>query len=293
MLEKSFGILFYLRKQRNEISDSMYIYLRVTVDGVPREVSVKRSWTAARWNNKGNRASGTKEDARQLNAYLDVMQNKVYQARQNLVESGRVLTAQAIIDIISGTEQRRRGLMMLFREHNDGLKKMIGKGVAKGTWTNFNTTYNHVAVFLRIEYRTDEINILSLNLDFVKKLYNWFKAVKNLGHNTAVKNIANLKKIVIACVDNGWLKTDPFLKFDLTREAVETTFLVKEEIQAIADKVIPNQRLSRVRDVFIFCCFTGLAFADVKQLRKSEVSLGVDGNLKIYKNRQKKPEHRH
>lgn len=167
------------------------------------------------------------------------------------------------------------------------MKTMIGKGVAKGTWTNFNTTYNHVSAFLATQYDVNEINILSLDLEFVKTLYRWFRTVKNLGHNSALKNIANLKKIVISCVDNGWLQVDPFLKFDLSREEVQTSFLVKEEIQAIADKVIKNTRLSRVRDVFIFCCFTGLAFADVKQLKKSEVAIGVDGNLRIYKGRQK------
>jgi integrase len=87
-----------------------------------------------------------------------------------------------------------------------------------------------------------------------------------------------MKKIVIACIDNGWLKTDPFAKFDETREEVQPVFLIKEEIQAIADKEIRNTRLCQVRDVIIFCCFTGLAFADVKQLKKSEVDLGVAVN---------------
>jgi integrase len=80
---------------------------------------------------------------------------------------------------------------------------------------------------------------------------------------------------------------DPFAKFEETREEVQPVFLVKEEIQAIADKEIRNPRLCQVRDVFIFCCFTGLAFADVKQLKKTEVDIGVDGELRIYKGRQK------
>ncbi|GAA4915278.1 site-specific integrase [Mucilaginibacter defluvii] len=287
MLEKSFGILFYLRKQRNEASNLQYIILRVTVDGVAREMSVKRSWPSSRWNPKANRALGSKEDARTLNEFLDVVQANVYAARQKLLETGQMLTAEAVIEIVSGAAQRRRGLMALFKKHNEELEKLIGKGVAKGTWTNFNTSYRHLGTFLNKEYGTDEINIISLNLEFVKKFYNWLRVEKNLKHNSALKNIANMKKIVITCVDNGWLKVDPFVKFDLSREEVQTTFLVKEEIQAIAEKVFVNQRLARVRDVFIFCCFTGLAFADVKQLKKSEVSIGIDSQLRIYKGRQK------
>jgi hypothetical protein len=234
MLEKSFGLLFYLRKQRNVEKGLMYVYLRITVDGQSRDLSVKRSWPASRWDIRANRASGNKEESKELNHYLDVLQTKAYDARKKLIESGKIVTAQAIIDIVSGAEQRKRELMALFKSHNDDMKAMIGKGVAKGTWTNFNTTYKHVAGFLSAQYDVNEINILSLDLEFVKKLYNWFRTVKNLGHNSALKNIANLKKIVINCVDNGWLQIDPFVKFDLSREEVQTSFLVKEEIQAIA-----------------------------------------------------------
>ena len=287
MLEKSFGLLFYLKQPRNYDGGRMYIYLRITVDGTFKELSVKRSWESSRWNAKANRATGTKEDARQLNQYLDVLQNKVYDAKKQLIETGKLVTATAIVEIINGTQQRKRELLALFNRHNDEMKRMIGKGVAKGTWTNFNTSYRHVSDFLVAQYHVKEINIQALDLEFVKRLYNWFRTVKNLGHNSALKNIANLKKIIIECMDNGWLQADPFAKFDLTREEVETTFLVKEEIQSIADKEIKNDRLCRVRDVFIFCCFTGLAFADVKQLKKSEVTIGVDGQLRIYKGRQK------
>ncbi|TFF37650.1 phage integrase SAM-like domain and Arm DNA-binding domain-containing protein [Mucilaginibacter psychrotolerans] len=243
MLEKSFGMLFYLRKQRHADKGTMYIYLRITVDGLSRDVSVKRTWSAARWSAGANRASGSKEDAKELNHYLDVLQSKAYDARKQLIESGRVVTAISIMDIMSGAEQRKRELMSLFKSHNDDMKAMIGKGVAKGTWTNFNTTYRHLSVFLYSQYNVREINILALDLEFVKKLYHWFRTVKKLGHNSALKNIANMKKIVIACVDNGWLKNDPFAKFDETREEVQTVFLVKEEIQAIADKEITNNRL--------------------------------------------------
>lgn len=287
MLEKSFGLLFYLRKQRHGDKGTMYIYLRITVDGVSRDVSVKRTWTSSRWNAKANRATGTREDARELNHYLDILQSKAYEARKQLIDSGRIVTAVAIMDIMSGAEQRKRELMSLFKAHNDDMKAMIGKGVAKGTWTNFNTTYRHLSVFLQSQYNIREINIVSLDLEFVKRFYNWFRTVKGLGHNSSLKNIANMKKIIIGCIDNCWLKSDPFAKFDETREDVQTVFLVKEEIQAIAEKEIANKRLCQVRDVFIFCCFTGLAFADVKQLKKSEVDLGVDGELRIYKGRQK------
>jgi integrase len=236
---------------------------------------------------RSNRASGTKEDARALNTYLDVLQNKAYEARKQLIEKGKVITAMAIRDLLSGTEQRQWMLMSLFHKHNEDLKEMIGKGVSNGTCTNFNTTYMHTLHFLKKEYGCTDINILSLDLAFIKRLYNWYRIIKDLNHNSTLKNIANMKKIVLDCVDNGWLTGDPFAKFPMGREEVETIYLNKDELQAIAAKKLTNARLSRVRDVFIFCCFTGLSFIDVKQLKRSEVNIDSKGELRIYKNRQK------
>ena len=210
MLEKSFGLLIYLKKPKNYSGGEMPVYLRITVDGIEKEVSAKRSWDPVRWNSKASRAAGTKEDARILNDYLNVLQNKAYDARQQLIEKGKVVTAMAIRDIVSGAEQRQRMLMILFFKHNEGLEKMIGRGVAKGTWTNFNTSYKHTLKFLKTEYSCSDINILSLDLDFIRRLYKWFRTVRNLNHNSALKNIANMKKIVLDCVDNGWLASDPF-----------------------------------------------------------------------------------
>jgi len=289
MLEKSLGLLFYLKKPKDYKNGPVPIYLRITVDGVEKEMSTKRSWEPSRWGVKANRSIGSKEDARSLNEYLDVLQGKAYEARLSMIERGEVITATGLRDMLSGAKQRKWQLMELFKVHNDDLKARIGKGVAKGTWTNFDTSYKHVLKFLKTEYGVEDINVLSLNLEFIKKLYTWFTIVKTkkLNHNSALKNIANVKKIVIGCVDNGWLKTDPFAKFESTRDEVETVFLTKEEIQAIAEKVIDNDRLCRVRDVFIFCCFTGLSFIDVKQLKRSEVTIDSKGELRIYKGRQK------
>ncbi|MBK0379199.1 site-specific integrase [Mucilaginibacter segetis] len=286
MLEKSLGLLFYLKKPKDYTEGPVQIYLRITVDGVQKEMSTKRFCNPEKWNTKANRVIGNKEDTKALNAYLDILQNKAYEARTHLIDRGKIVTALAIKNIVSGEDQRQWMLLSLFKAHNEGLKELIGKSVAKGTHTNFDTSYKHIVNFLRKEYKMDDINILSLDLMFIKKLYHWFRTVKNLNHNSTLKNIANMKKIVLDCVDNGWLIADPFAKFEMTRNEVSTVYLVKEQVQAIANKQITNERLSRVRDLFIFSCFTGLSFIDMKQLKRSEV-FTTNGELRIFKNRQK------
>ena len=287
MLEKSFGILFFLKKSKHDREKSSIIYLRITVDGARKEISTKRNWEFNRWNPHGGRATGSKEDAKTLNQYLDLLQTKVYDSRRVLVERGDIVSADAIMNIITGEEQRSRKLLRLFADHNREMERAISKGVSKGTYINFAVSYNHVKKFIATEYKTDDISIVTLNLEFIKKLYRYFKVDLNFCHNSAIKNIANMKKIVLSCVDNGWLVADPFAKFPMNRQDVKPTFLMQDELKAISEKEIKIERLSKIRDIYIFCCYTSLSFIDVKQLRRSEVTIGIDGQLWIIKDRQK------
>src|SRR3989337_4174976 len=100
MLEKSFTILFYLKKPKNYLKGPIPVYLRITVDGVPKELSVKRTFDSNRWNKDSCRAIGNKEDARSLNEFLDMIQAKVYEARRKVIESGMQVTSTALMDIV-------------------------------------------------------------------------------------------------------------------------------------------------------------------------------------------------
>jgi integrase len=290
MLEKSFTILFYLKKPKNYLKGLVPVYLRITVDGVPKELSVKRTFDSNRWNKDACRAIGNKEDARSLNEFLDVIQAKVYDARLKLIESGTQVTSIGLMDIVSGRDQRGKMLLLIFREHNDRMKSLIGKDSATGTYKCFQTALQHTRSFIKWKYNQDDINIYSLNSDFVNELSFWFKTIRHCAHNTTMKYITNIKKVVLQCVDNGWLTKDPFASFNLSLEENEPVFLTKEELQGILGKEIQNTRMQSVRDIFVFCCFTGLAFIDVKQLKRSEVCIGIDGQYWIQKNRQKSNE---
>jgi site-specific recombinase XerD len=102
-----------------------------------------------------------------------------------------------------------------------------------------------------------------------------------------MKYLANFKKIVLICVKNGWLQKDPFTGFKLAKKEIEWPFLTEQELQTIASKQFATERLNYVRDIFLFSCYTGLAYADVKKLKRSEVGLGVDGGKWIFTKRKK------
>jgi site-specific recombinase XerD len=115
----------------------------------------------------------------------------------------------------------------------------------------------------------------------------YLRSIKNCANNTAVKYIRNFRKIIKICLNNDWLEKNPFSKYEGKVYEIDKEFLTEEEIQKIYAKKFMNTRLEQVRDIFIFCCFTGLAYIDVQQLRSDHLGIGIDGNKWIFKNRQK------
>jgi site-specific recombinase XerD len=286
MLEKSLGLMFFLKHPKNYEKGDKYIYLRITVDGISKELSTKREWDPARWHVRSGRAIGTKEDARALNVMLDTIAMKAQEARKILIEDDKEISAQAIKNYLMGIDERKT-ILNVFTEHNLQVKALIGKEYAWGTYDLFNRTYTHTHAFIKWKYRTDDLDIKKLDYEFISQYSYYLKSVKDCQHNTTMKYLTYFKKIVLLCVKYGWLERDPFTAFKMNRKEVEKPFLTEQELEVIAAKNFPSGRLTNVRDLFLFSCYTGLAYADVKKLRNDEIVTGVDGEEWIMTHRQK------
>ena len=287
MLDKSFGLLFYLKKPKGYSKGPIPIYLRITVDSIPKELSTKRTCDPNRWNPAAERASGTKEDVRALNAYLDTLQAKTYEAKRQLIEANQMVSASLIKDSLLGNNQRNKMIIKIFQEYNERVQKLIGIDYSKATWTKYDRTKRFTQSFIEFKYQVDDLPLQTLDMEFVNNLEFWLKTERKCGQNATMKYISILKMVILFCVDNNWLLKDPFVRFKMSKEEVIPQFLTKEEMQMISDKQIKIDRLRQVRDVFLFCCFTGLAYVDIKKLNASEVSTGIDNDLWIFMRRRK------
>ncbi len=178
-------------------------------------------------------------------------------------------------------------LLEIFQYHNDQVKALVGKEYSKGTLTKFNTVLNHTRAFLQWKYKLDDIDIRKLDYEFITELEFWYKSVQHCDHNTTMKYIACVKKMVIRALRSGWLQHDPFMGFNLALREVEREALTAEELEHMAAKLFVTDRLTQVRDIFLFSCYTGLAYSDVQKLRRSEISTGIDGGKWIFTRRQK------
>lgn len=288
-MEKSFGLLFYLKKPKNFKEGQRPVYIRITVNGISSEICTKRKCDYSDWNNTAGRMDGKTEFAKSLNSYLDVLQRKVYEARKNLAENDYPVTAENIKTLLLGKEisVHKYMLMEVFKHHNDQMAALVGSEYAPGTLERYTTSFNHTRSFLEWKYQVSDIDIAKLNYEFISEYEFWLKSVRKCDHNTTMKYLSNFRKIVKRCLLNGWLQKDPFMGFKMSKREVERTALTDLELQKMAIITISIERLALVRDIFLFSCYSGLAYADVKKLRRSDIIIGVDGEKWIISKRQK------
>ena len=156
----------------------------------------------------------------------------------------------------------------IFQDHNNKIKELVGKEYAPGTLEHYTTSLKHTIEFMQWKYKVSDIDITKINHAFITDYEFWLRSVKNYTNNTAVKYIKNFNKIIKICLAYDWLDKKPFANYKSKVKEVERVYLTESEIKSIIEKDFKTERLSLVRDIFLFSCFTGLVYIDVKNLTK-------------------------
>ncbi|WP_276348825.1 site-specific integrase [Daejeonella sp. JGW-45] len=284
----TFNVLFYLKKRNPNQTGPLPISLRIGVNGQRTEVSTGRTWEASRWNSHAGRALGTKEDAKALNAFLDTLQAKLSGCHHLLTEAGKEITADNLRDMLTGRKrQRSKMLLDVFKEHNDRIEALLGNGFEPNTLKGYRTTVNHLTAFIGWKFKAEDIELYKLDHAFITDFDFYLRSECGISGVSGAKYIKNLKKIVNSALAHGWLPKNPFANYKSKAKAGERVFLTKDELERMHTKEIAIGRIAQVRDIFLFCCYTGLAYIDIKKLKRSEIGVGVDGETWIFTTRQK------
>jgi len=286
-MHANFNFLLYLKRPKGWTKGPIPIYSRITVKGQRAEFSAGRECEPSRWNSSAGRVIGTKEETKILNAYLESLHTKVKYAHQILIDSGQEITADSLRDQFAGRSEKSRYLMKLFEDHNNKVKALLGNGFEANTLKGYKTSVKHLTAFLKAKYGRSDIEIQNLNYSFIVDFEFYLKAECKISGVSAAKYIKHLKKIVNYCLANNWLTINPFIKFKSTVKAKERTYLSQQELDAITKKQLTIERLGQVRDIFVFCCYTGLSYADIQKLQRTEIGIGMDGEKWIFTSRQK------
>ena len=286
-MNNAMHLSFQVKSSKKNEFGKAPIYARITINEVRTEFSTKRFIEPEKWVNKAGYAKGNTEGIKTINAHIAAVRTQLFQHHDKLLQAGKAVTAEAVKNSYFGITEKSKTIMEVFQYHNDQMKSLIGKEYSFGTHERYATALNHTKEFIEYKYNVSDYPIKQVNHEFITEYEYFLKAVRKCSHNTAIKYLTNFKKIMRICLGNGWIDKDPFINYRFRLNEVEREILHEHEIQAIADKEFATSRLEQVRDVFLFCCFTGLAYSDVKKLTRDHVIIGIDGEKWIKVNRTK------
>ena len=286
-MKNSISLLFYIKRVKVDINNKANIYLRITVNSRRAEFSIQRKIHIDKWNSNLNRVKGYSKEAQEINQYIDLISNKINKIHQHLIDKEKIFSAVQIRDIYLGKGQNLKMLLKIFQDHNNQIEKLVGKDFAAGTVLRYRTAKSHVEEYIKYEYNLNDIPVNDVDHKFITGFEYYLKTERNCAHNTAIKYITNFKKIIRIAYANDWITKDPFFNWKARLKTVVREYLSEDEIQELVKKEFKLPRLDQVKDIFLFSCFTGLAYADVKKLTKNSIVIGIDGNKWINTKRTK------
>ncbi|MDP1726865.1 MAG: site-specific integrase [Bacteroidota bacterium] len=284
----TFSILFYIRKDKSiDDETTAPIYCRITINGKRAEFSTKRNVPISKWKPGSESVTGTNEFAKATNHYLSQVKSQLHEFYARLQRDEKVITAPILKKVYFGLDKVDYGLFKLFEDHNYQIKELIGQKYAAGTHQRYQTTFEHIKKYIAFKYHRTEFNVREIDYDFITGLDHYLRVKHHCSNNTALKYIKNFRKLVILAKSKGLITSDPFNNFKTKLEPVERGYLTEEELNSIAGKVITNTRIDQIRDIFLFQCYTGLAYIDIKQLKRSQIIKDEEGKQWIRTHREK------
>ena len=288
MERTTFGLLFYIRRDKTNKKGEAPVFMRLTINGERADASIKRFIEPHAWNSAKGKANEKSRGGKDLNLYLDAISANILRIQRDLELDKKEVSAQIILNRYLGKEQSdRHTLMEVFRAHNEKCRALSGISLAPGTVIRYETSLRLTEAFLRTTYKKEDCYLDEITHQFVEDYDFYLRTIRRCCHNTTTKYLLNFKKIIRIALAKGWMKKDPFAQVHFHFEPVEREFLEKQELKVLLNKEITITRLAQVRDIFCFCCLTGLAFMDVQQLKPEHLVADIHGKIWIRKARQK------
>lgn len=259
MKRKTFTILFFIKKTKLLRTGEAPIYMRITVDGIRAEMGIQRSIIVSDWLEKKGAARATNAKNKELNHYLEHIRSRLYEIQKDLEDEGKIVTSTLLKNRYIGIDEMKVTFVELYTEHNTKLRELIGKEFAPATLVRHQTSMNHFIEFLQYKYKQNDILLRDITPNMIKEYEHYLMTVRDCANNTTVKYIRNVSKILNEAVQKDIIKSNPIEKLNFRMNEVSKDFLTETELETLLNKDFPTDRLTHIRDIFAFCCFTGVA----------------------------------
>ena len=289
MERHTFTVNFWASPSKARKTGLMPIYVTIRMNGERATFTTGKYIHPNDWDEVKQRARGTSDSAQAINNHLLQLRNKIYNKELELMDRGYIINATILRDAcLEKVESiQKKTLCQVFEEYIVDAKKSIGIEVAKDTVYSYERTYDLLKDYMKVKYKRTDFALQELNYSFIEMFNVYLRSELNHKKNTAVKHLRCLMRVVNIAVANRYLSFDPFLNYKVQREIPERVFLTEEELRRLINKDFSIKRLERVRDLFVFCCFTGLSYSDVKTLSPEHFETDESGRVWIKKKRVK------
>ena len=285
MARSTFKVLFYVNgsKEKNGIVPIMG---RVTINGSVAQFSCKQTIPKTLWDAKGNRAKGKSIEARDINHALDNIKAQIIKHYQRISDREAYVTAEMVRNAYQGIGSEYETLLGAFDKDNATFQKRVGTDRVKGTYMARVRARNHVAAFIKANYKRSDLSMLELTPDFIKEFAVFLSTDRGLQNGSIWTNCMWLKGVVMRAHFNGLIPRNPFAQFHISPNIKEREYLTEEELKTLMTHEFADAKLSYIRDIFVFASFTALSFVDVKELTTDDI-VEVNGEKWILSKRHK------
>ena len=285
MARSTFKVLFYVNgsKEKNGIVPIMG---RVTINGSVAQFSCKQNIPKTLWDAKGNRAKGKSIEARDINHALDNIKAQIIKHYQRISDREAFVTAEMVRNAYQGIGSEYETLLGAFDKDNATFQKRVGTDRVKATYMARVRARNHVAAFIKANYKRSDLSMLELTPDFIKEFAVFLSTDRGLQNGSIWTNCMWLKGVVMRAHFNGLIPRNPFAQFHISPNIKEREYLTEEELKTLMTHEFVDAKLSYIRDIFVFASFTALSFVDVKELTTDDI-VEVNGEKWILSKRHK------
>ena len=283
----NFNIRFYIRRDHVNKDGTAAIMVRVTVNGERAVFGSKLSVDPKLWDNEANRAMGTSRAVKELNRTLEDIRATIRQHYYELDRYEALVTAEKVRNAFLGITVRTESILQLFKELLEEYKALEGISKSKATVQKYTRCYKRVEQFLKTKYKLSDIPLVEIDHKFIVDFECYLRTVSKCNENTSAKFLQTFKMVIIRARNNGYIKGDPFSNYKIRLKRVDRGYLTEEELERLRNTPITSKRVAQVRDVFLFCCYTGLAYIDLKLLREDNIRTSFDGKQWIMTHRHK------
>lgn len=286
-MRSTFKVLFYLKRNAPKKNGLIPVMCRITVNGKISQFSCKLDVEEKTWNIELGRVSGRSTVAQETNRMLDKIRVGINKAYQDICDKDNYVTAEKVRNVFLGMGMNHETLLAVFRQHNEDYEKQVGKIKSLRSYWKYCIVYKHLEEFIKQRYKVSDIALKELAPAFITDFELFLRTEKNHCNNTVWSYMMPFRSIIFMAINNGWLQRDPFYAYSITKEETKRGFLSKEEINLLIKCTFKKPSYTLIRDLFIFCTFTGLSWTDMANLTKENLQTSFDGHLWIKTNRQK------